>query len=136
VVRIGVTRVGPSSQAAAVRGWDDQQVSAANVLIRDFEAPIGVPVTYTVTGHDSGGAVVDTSTLTLTVTSAGCSDTWLNDLARVGNTMRILIEALPELDYKIPAAVHEHPHPPRPDRQLGHRADPGPRAVVSDRRRR
>jgi hypothetical protein len=47
------------------------------------------------------------ATATITVPSGGCSDTWLNDLARVGNTLKVVLEQIPELAYQVPASVHD-----------------------------
>jgi len=102
------SRTGPSGVAATVRGWSSATGSpAVQIHARDWEAPIGVPLTYTVTYLDPAGNTVDTQTATITIPSGGCSDTWLNDLARVGNTINVVIEQIPELDYQVPNSVHE-----------------------------
>jgi hypothetical protein len=102
------TRAGPSGVAATVRGWAGTPVTPeVQVTARDYEAPIGVPITYTVDCRDGNGAELDTQTLTITIPSGGCSDTWLNDLARVGNTLNVVLEQIPELDYPVPNSVHE-----------------------------
>jgi hypothetical protein len=101
------SRVGPSGTAASVRGWQDEPVTPGAVIARDFEAPIGVALTYTVTASNAAGTVLETLTATVTVPSAGCTDTWLNDLARVANSMLVAIESLPDLDHPVPATVHE-----------------------------
>ena len=102
------TRTGPSGTTTAIRGWANRPATAnTTVAPRDFEAPIGVPITYTGQTLDSTGAVIDTQTVMITIPSEGCGDTWLNDLARSQNTMRILIETLPELDFPVPNSVHE-----------------------------
>src|SRR4051794_30106105 len=85
-----ISRTGPSGTAAAVRGWSETPVvPGSKVTARDYEAPIGVPLTYTATSQDTGGADIDAQIATVTVASRGCSDTWLNDLARVGNTLQV-----------------------------------------------
>ncbi|HKV68029.1 MAG TPA: hypothetical protein VJN72_08055 [Gaiellales bacterium] len=101
------SRTGPSGVAATVRSWQDAVVVPGPVIARDFEAPIGVPLLYTATAENSAGSVVDTQTTTITVSSAGCADTWLTDLARVANSMVIAIESLPELEHPVPNTVHE-----------------------------
>jgi hypothetical protein len=102
------SRTGPSDVPAAVRSWSNAQVTpSVQIIARDWEPPIGVPLTYSVACFDSTGAQIDTQTITLTIASNGCSDTWLNDLARVNNTLRVTIEQIPELDYQVPASVHE-----------------------------
>jgi hypothetical protein len=106
-VSVTITRTGPSGTPATVRNWQDEPTVAGAVIARDFEAPIGVPLTYTATAKNVAGAVIDTQTATITVPSAGCSDTWLNDLARVANSMLVAIESLPDLDHPVPSSVHE-----------------------------
>jgi hypothetical protein len=102
-----ITRTGPSGTPADVRGWENTPVVPGAVIARDFEAPIGVPLTYTATAYNASGAAIGTQTGTITIASQGCSDTWLNDLARAANTMRIPIESLPALEYPVPTTVHE-----------------------------
>ena len=46
--RLAIYRVGPSSTQAYVRQYDEATVTASStVTARDFEPPIGVPLTYT-----------------------------------------------------------------------------------------
>ena len=101
------SRTGPSGTPAAVRSWQDATAVPGAVIARDFEAPLGVPLLYTATAKNSAGTVIDTQTATVTVPAAGCADTWLNDLARVQNSMLVAIESLPELEHPVPAGVHE-----------------------------
>jgi len=104
---VTITRTGPSGTPAAVRGWVDEPAVPGAVIARDFEAPLGVPIVYTATAENAAGSVIDTATATITVPAAGCSDTWLNDLARAANSMVVAIESLPDLDHLVPASVHE-----------------------------
>jgi hypothetical protein len=105
---VTISRTGPSGTPATVRGWQAAAVvGGAAVVARDFEAPIGVPLVYTATAHDAGGAAVGTQTATITVPADGCTDTWLTDLARAGNTTRVLLEALPEFEFPVPNSVHD-----------------------------
>jgi hypothetical protein len=102
-----LARTGPSGTPASVRSWDQVAVTAGAIIARDFEAPIGVPITYIATTRNAAGTTIDTATAAITITASGCEDTWLNDLARTTNTMQVLLEALPELAYPVPADVHE-----------------------------
>ena len=104
---ITFSRTGPSQTTAAVRGWLDAAAAPGDISARDFEVPIGVALTYTAQSKNSAGTVIDTQTTIITVASAGCSDTWLTDLARPTNTMRVDIEALAELAFPVPNSVHE-----------------------------
>jgi len=106
---LSLARVGPSGTVAYVRGYQQATVTAgATLVIRDFEAPIGVPLTYTVTTWNAATpGTTDTGTVTVTIPDGGCDDTWLTDLARPTNTQRIVIERLDELAYTVPAGVHD-----------------------------
>ena len=92
-----LTRTGPSGTPAAVRGYAATAVTAGHLIIRDFEAPIGVPLTYTAS---TGG------TASITIPSGGCSDTWLTDLVRAGNTQKVVLENLAQLEYDVPSTTH------------------------------
>jgi len=105
---VSFSRTGPSGTPAVVRGFDDFAVTGgAGVIARDFEAPIGVPLTYTAQARNAGGAVIGTQTTTITIPSDGCDDIWLTDLARATNTIRVMIESLPALEYPVPVTAHE-----------------------------
>jgi hypothetical protein len=101
------SRTGPSGTPATVRGWIAEPVVPGPVTARDFEAPLGVPLTYTAECRNASGAVVSVTTTTITIPSTGCSDLWLNDLARVANTLQIMIEELAQLEYPVAATAHE-----------------------------
>jgi hypothetical protein len=103
---VTIIRVGPSGTPATVRSYSIAPAAAGIQTARDFEAPIGVPITYTLTSHDSAGELVDTLTTTITVPGEDC-DMWVNDLARINNTMRVIVESLPELEFPVPTSTHE-----------------------------
>ena len=133
-----IWRVGPSDIPADVRDWSNHAVTAGEVTVaRDYEAPIGVELVYTAQfKNDSGGTGVAAAGHHHRGLAAGCADTWLNDLARAQNTMRIVVEQLPELAYVVPATVHEiiTRRAPIVSSDVAH--TPDVRAVVSDRHRR
>jgi hypothetical protein len=105
--RVTFTRTGPSGVAAIVRGWAAATALPGDIVARDYETPIGVPVTFTALAEDGAGVDLDTQTTVVTIPSGGCADTWLNDLARVGNTLRVILESIPELAYLTPTTTHE-----------------------------
>ena len=77
------------------------------MIVRDFEAPIGVPLTYTAEHLERRRRGAHTTeTATITIPSAGCEDTWLTDLVRAGNTQQVVLEHLEELAYPVPTSVH------------------------------
>ena len=105
---VTITRVGPSGTPAGVRGATGMPAVPGPLIVRDFEAPIGVPLVYTAqTFNTACGAVIDTATATITVPGDGVCDTWLNDLARVTNTLKVTIQGLPELEYPVPNTEHD-----------------------------
>ncbi len=101
------SRVGPSGTPAIVRAWDDRAQAPGAVIARDFEAPIGVLLTYTALAENAAGATIESVTATITVGSEGCDDTWLTDLARPVNSLRVVIESLAELEFPVAATVHD-----------------------------
>jgi hypothetical protein len=103
-----ITRTGPSGTPATVRAWESAAVVGGSAVVaRDFEAPIGVPLTYTAQPYNAAGTALAAATTTITIPSGGCSDTWLTDLARSGNTQLVTLQELAELTYKVPATVHD-----------------------------
>jgi hypothetical protein len=105
---VSVSRVGDSGVVAYVRGATDVTVSPGQVFVtRDFEAPIGVALTYTVTFWPSSSpSSTQSGSASIMIGEGGCSDTWLTDLARPTNTQKVTVEGLMELDYVTPAGVH------------------------------
>jgi hypothetical protein len=104
---VTLQRTGPSGTVALLRGYSDAPHAPGLLVARDFEAPIGVPLTYTARTKNGAAAVIDTATTTITLVSEGCADTWLTDLARPINTLKVLIEQLPDLAYATPTGVHD-----------------------------
>src|SRR5262245_3172836 len=100
-----VARTGPSGIEAAVRGYDPFLIPDGEdvVTIRDYEAPLGVPLTYRY-WLEEGGAVEGTDTIT--VPSSKGDNPWLVDLTRPTNSQRVTVAALAELAYDAPAGVH------------------------------
>lgn len=106
-VSLKLARLSPSGETAYVRGANPRTlVTTDPVTVVDYEAPIGVPLTYAATVMDSGGVESAAATAVITIASAGCDDTWLVDLARPANTLQIMFESFAELDYGIDAGVH------------------------------
>lgn len=99
-----LSRHGPSSSEAYVRGCAPLALTGGAVTVRDYEAPIGVALVYT--AHVTDATSSSDATTTITVPSQGCSDTWLTDLGVSANTQRIIIESLQELSYDVPVGVH------------------------------
>lgn len=107
--RLSLARVGPSGVKTFVRGYDAATVAAGVVVIRDFEAPVGVPLHYTATTWNAttpGTTNVGSASITVPIAD-DCADTWLTDLVRPTNTQQIVIQALPELAYAVPVGVHD-----------------------------
>lgn len=105
--KLTLSRTGPSGAPATVRTWDAKATAPGAVIARDFEAPIGVPLTYTAKAVSAADATLETVTASITLASDGCSDMWLTDLVRAGNSQKIMVEALAELEYPVPVTVHD-----------------------------
>jgi len=94
-----ITRQAPSGNTAAVRGADNVTAAAAEVIVRDWEAPLDIALVYTLT------QAAQTATATVTVTWGRC-EAWLCDLALPTNSLFLTIESFVELQFPVPAGVH------------------------------
>lgn len=107
---VRIWRTGPSGVVAYVRGFGLPLggTYSAGMVVRDYEAPIGVPLTYQARGVNAAGADLELSaTVSFTLPDDGCDDTWLTDLARPTNTQQVTVESLDELAYLVPSGVHD-----------------------------
>jgi hypothetical protein len=100
-----ISRVGPSGVPAGVRGSVGAVAHPTTYAARDFEVPLDVSVTYTVTVYDAGGAVVGSATVIFRVEYGDCR-AWLVDLARSTNSLQVTVESMAELDYLVPSGIH------------------------------
>jgi len=102
-----IQRSSPSGNTAGVRGHTNATVGGVTEIIaRDYEIPLNVPVVYTATVYDSTGAVLDTGTAAaFTVTWTQC-DSWLVDLARPTNSITVTIESFTDLTFDLASGVH------------------------------
>ena len=106
-VSLFLSRVGPSGEIAYVRGANPLAVTGGTtIFVRDYEPAIGVELAYTAFVVNAGGEQSAATTHTITVASAGCTDTWITDIAAPTNTQRVTIERLDELDYEAASGVH------------------------------
>jgi hypothetical protein len=101
-----LVRSGPSGVEAAVRGYDPFVVApgASTVIVRDYEAPIGVELHYRVWLDE--GEIVGPTEGDISVPASASDDPWLVDLVRPTNTQRVVVQALPELAHDAPAGIH------------------------------
>lgn len=96
-------RVGPSGVRAYVRGVEALNVHGLTVYdVVDYEAPFGVPLTYTAVARNASGS---TSSAGVPVT-VDVDDDWLVDLDDARNTGPVLVESFAELTYEAPQGVH------------------------------
>ena len=100
-------RVGPSGTIAGVRGSYPGDASAAptTIIVRDYEAPLGVPLTYFAQMENADGHS-NAPSRPFEIETDPASDAWLIDLSRPANSLQISIESLPELEYPIEASIH------------------------------
>jgi hypothetical protein len=99
-----INRTSPSGAVAGVRGAVGAPVGIPTEIVRDFELPLDVPVTYTVTVWD-GATVVGTATVVFTITWGECPS-WFVDLARPTNSLALTIESMVDLDFEAAVGVH------------------------------
>jgi hypothetical protein len=99
-----IERRSPSGTVAGVRGAVDATVTGTTYLVRDYELPLDVTVTYTVTVYDGPTAIGSASAI-FTITYGEC-EAWLTDLARPTNSLQVMIESLAELTHTVPSGVH------------------------------
>lgn len=106
-VSLFLSRVADSGVITYVRGANPLTVlPSSSETVRDFEPPIGVPITYTAVVANATGEQSPAVSAAITLPSGGCSDTWLTDIAAPSNTQRVIIEALAELEYEAASGVH------------------------------
>jgi hypothetical protein len=97
-----------STTISEVRGYaaasPAEVTPSTTVFVRDYEAPIGRPLVYTVftRATPTSAWVPQTPTSPVTLTS---SRDWLVDLSRPTNSRPVLVESFAELDHEIPQAV-------------------------------
>jgi hypothetical protein len=99
-----LARTGPSGVEAAVRGYDPYVIpdGTNTIIARDYEAPLGVPLTYRAWTDEN----LDPVTGEIVVPSSESDDPWLVDLVRPTNSQRVVVQALPELAHDAPAGIH------------------------------
>jgi len=101
-----ISRTSPSGSTADVRGHSRQTLDGTAVIAHDYEAPLNLPLIYTVTTYDSAGNVTGTATAAaFTITWTEC-ESWLVDLARPTNSLVITIQSLDALTFDFATGVH------------------------------
>jgi hypothetical protein len=106
--RLDISRVGPSGTVAYVRQGYAMVIASAptTVVLRDFEVPFGVPMTYTATVYKADGSqAASASAVPITVTPPSL-DPWLTDLTRPLNSQPVTVEKLDPMAYEQPLGLH------------------------------
>jgi hypothetical protein len=99
-----INRTSPSGAVTGVRGAVNAPVGIPTEIVRDWELPLDVPLTYQVTVYD-GATVVGTASATFTAAWGQCP-AWLVDLARPTNSLALTIESMVDLDFEAAVGVH------------------------------
>jgi len=99
-----LSRVGPSGTPAGVRGAVAAEWGADPTMVRDWEVPFGVPLTYTATWWDASGAEVAQVSEDYTHPWTDCR-AYLVDLARPTNSLPLVVASFSPLDYEVPSGV-------------------------------
>ncbi|MFG7940953.1 hypothetical protein [Streptomyces cacaoi] len=108
---LSVYRVGPDGARTVVRGSagliDRQLVTGDQLVVEDYEAPIGVPVSYWIEIRQQDGTLTETRESGLaTLTPGDPNWTWLKDPANPQRNMRVLVKQAPE--WKQPITTAEY----------------------------
>lgn len=106
--RVWLQRQSPSGELVWVRGVVDLHVTPpTTLLLFDFEAPLGVELTYIASSANDAGESAGSNSATITVPSPAADDPWIVDVGFPGNSQQILVESLAELAYDVPVGVHK-----------------------------
>lgn len=105
--RLWLSRTTPSGSDEFVRGVVDLTVAAGTYAFYDYEAPIGVPLTYLASAGNAASEISAPASATITLASGGCDDTWLTNVAMPANSFEVDVEQLDALNYAVPAGVHK-----------------------------
>ena len=101
---VTVTRKHPSGKIVTVRGMDKAPLSGGAFLGYDYEAPIGLAVSYQATAYTDPDTVLATSTLD-TVTWNTETD-WLKDPLEPARNISVLVNDMSEYAYDTPTGIH------------------------------
>ena len=95
---VTVYRRSPSGRYVVVRGAYRAAPTADPFVINDYEAPIGVVLNYFAVTEKAGveSPVAESDDVALLV-----SDTWLVDLWNPANSVKVIVEAVPQQEYGI-----------------------------------
>lgn len=109
--RITVHRVEQDGTRTLVRGLDGlidrQDITSDLMILEDYEAPLGVPVSYYVETHDSAGALTGTRTSAAVTIDPGDSNwCWLKDPGNPQRNLRAMVASPPEWSRPIDQAVY------------------------------
>lgn len=105
-------RVLPDGSRTLVRGESGliqaQAITTTELVIEDYEAPLGVPVYYIGETRDAGGTLIATNTSgTVTINAGNPQYCWLKDLANPQRNIHLAISAPgPNWDRPITQAVY------------------------------
>jgi hypothetical protein len=104
-------RVVPDGTRTLVRGANGlinrEIVQVSQVVIEDYEAPLGVPVYYYLELFDEGDQTPDTrSSSTVTIDPGDVNEIWLKDPGNPQRNMRLMVEAAPDWDRPIVQAEY------------------------------
>jgi hypothetical protein len=108
-VKIELWRRSPSGNEAYVRGYGPGGgLFVRPMVVRDFEAPLNVQLAYYARALDASNVQIGAidGPVTITVPAPNCSDTWLTDITRPTNSLKITMEELEKLEHDVPAGVH------------------------------
>jgi hypothetical protein len=89
-----------------VSGGYGLAVTPGTTIVVDYEAPLGIALTYRAAVANVDGASPATSDGPITVPSSASDDPWLIDLVEPANSQQVVVERLAELSHFVPTGVH------------------------------
>ena len=108
---ITVWRLDPDGGRTLVRGvnglLDAEPVLTDVLVIEDYEAPLGVPVSYYAEARDASNIVIATrASATVTLDPGDVQYGWLKDPGNPARNVRVMIEKAPDWQLPISQTVH------------------------------
>lgn len=106
--RLDVSRVGPSGVSAYVRTAYARVIGSApaTIIVRDFEAALGVPLVYTARVYKADGSQASSASAAAVTVTPPTLDPWLTDLIRPLNSQPVVVERFDPLAYEQPVGIH------------------------------
>ncbi|WP_327222975.1 hypothetical protein OG229_02205 [Streptomyces platensis] len=107
-----VYRIGQDGARTLVRGpsglFDKATIGSDLMVIEDYEAPLGVPVTYAVEIYTAAGVLSNTrSAGPVTIDAGDPNEAWLKDPGQPQRNLKVLVERAPDWSRPIQQSAYQ-----------------------------